>query len=287
MLPLLNCSPRLHSATESALFTVIATSEDEGNDWKVKMLPVGLPHSGDKANYSTLGYATVRQAPNGVIHILSTLTHPPIHYELNEAWLFNQEAPPNQASQAAPSSRLHVASGSGQHSPAMTPAASLSRAVRSTFEEHAADGSVRASWTATYGPGVPRGYALDGALNTFYPGGSQVEYAATFVDGQPVDQRLYENDGRLLWQWDHDHTFGNSTLVQYWDTHGGTLKPRLRSTWLNRAQARDWAMVPTNTPKSFRFDGLVADGPAVIFDLDGKPIAKSSFAQGELVQPTA
>ncbi len=41
------------------------------------------------ARIGTLGYVTARQAPNGVIHILTTETQPCLHYELNEAWIFS------------------------------------------------------------------------------------------------------------------------------------------------------------------------------------------------------
>ena len=46
----------------------------QGKSWKIKPLPIALPHETDLKNFGTLGYSTVRQAPNGVIHILSTMT---------------------------------------------------------------------------------------------------------------------------------------------------------------------------------------------------------------------
>ena len=130
---------------------------------------------------------------------------------------------------------------------------------------------------------MPRGYALDGPLTTFYPGTGQKEYAAVYADGRPLTQQFFDANGNgLLWRWEHDLARGNSSLVQYWD--GDASRPRLRSQWLHRAHARDWARVPTNKPASFRFDGLVADGPALIFGVDGALAASSKFEQGELVQ---
>jgi hypothetical protein len=41
----------------------------------------------------TLGYAVARQAPNGIIHLIATMTSPCLHYELNEAWILHGGAP--------------------------------------------------------------------------------------------------------------------------------------------------------------------------------------------------
>ncbi len=67
----------------------VAISADNGNTWRIKSLPVTLPHEGDRLA-GTLGYATVRQGPNGIIHVLTTMTHPCVHYEFNEAWVYSE-----------------------------------------------------------------------------------------------------------------------------------------------------------------------------------------------------
>ena len=47
------------------------------------------PH--EKPEYAheppTLGYTALRQAPNGMIHLISTMNTPCLHFEFNEAWL--------------------------------------------------------------------------------------------------------------------------------------------------------------------------------------------------------
>jgi len=68
----------------------IAISYDNGKNWKFKKIPIAFPHY-IRPPYPTLGYVTVRQAPNGVIHILSTTNFPNLHYEFNEAWLNSDE----------------------------------------------------------------------------------------------------------------------------------------------------------------------------------------------------
>ena len=66
----------------------VALSTNNGASWRIKTLPVQLPNH-ERGTNGTLGYVTARQAPNGVIHILTTETQPCLHYELNEAWIFS------------------------------------------------------------------------------------------------------------------------------------------------------------------------------------------------------
>jgi formylglycine-generating enzyme required for sulfatase activity len=54
-----------------------ALSDDDGDTWKTRTLP-GL---------KTVGYVTATQAPNGVIHIVTSKSEPERHIELNEAWV--------------------------------------------------------------------------------------------------------------------------------------------------------------------------------------------------------
>jgi formylglycine-generating enzyme required for sulfatase activity len=55
----------------------VALSDDEGETWKTRQLP----------NIVTVGYTTATQAPNGVIHIVTSKNDPALHIELNEAWV--------------------------------------------------------------------------------------------------------------------------------------------------------------------------------------------------------
>ncbi|MDD2618017.1 MAG: sialidase family protein, partial [Bacteroidales bacterium] len=70
---------------------VVGISKDNGQTWHIKPLPVQLPQR-HRPPHGSLGYSTARQAPNGVIHILTTANFPPIHYELNEAWIWSDLA---------------------------------------------------------------------------------------------------------------------------------------------------------------------------------------------------
>jgi hypothetical protein len=55
----------------------VGLSDDDGATWKTRTLP-GL---------KTVGYVTATQAPNGVIHIVTSKSEPEKHIELNERWV--------------------------------------------------------------------------------------------------------------------------------------------------------------------------------------------------------
>jgi len=55
----------------------VAISDDDGQSWKTRQLP----------HIVTVGYTTATQAANGVIHIVTSKNSPPLHIELNEAWV--------------------------------------------------------------------------------------------------------------------------------------------------------------------------------------------------------
>ena len=127
----------------------VALSPDEGSSWQLRFLPVGLPHEVDvlehATNFSTLGYSTVRQAPYGQIHVLSTMTHPCLHYEFNEAWvLANSTCLSGGRSCDALGGRDMVEGGrGGEDSIGSTPR--VSKSHREIFKELRSEGTLRAT----------------------------------------------------------------------------------------------------------------------------------------------
>jgi hypothetical protein len=183
----------------------VAISADNGGTWHIKALPVTLPHEGDRL-VGTLGYATVRQAPNGVIHVLTTMTHPCVHYEFNEAWIYSNDGdvPPETAGGTVQS-----------------------------FSEHHPGGGLRATWSARV---TPNGrYLLDGLETTFHENGHK-EYEATWVSGRRTGtETFWSQDGRKVWSWTHDP--GNNTST--WDHYWNNGRKRVESTWNTHPVARD------------------------------------------------
>jgi hypothetical protein len=184
---------------------IVAISADSAKTWRIKRLPVELPHETDRKQ-GTLGYATVRQAPNGVLHVLATMTHPCLHYEFNEAWVMSDQG-------GAPSP-----SDGGE--------------VRSYIEKYA-DGAVRARWSARIcGNGR---YLLDGVETSFYANGSK-EHEVTYRNGRKRGtETFWGPDGDKMWSWTHEPEQNTSTWVHYWSNG----RKWIESHWNTQPRARD------------------------------------------------
>jgi hypothetical protein len=184
---------------------IVAISNDNGENWHIKRLPVELPHDSDR-KFGTLGYATVRQAPNGVIHVLATMTHPCLHYEFNEAWVFSKEGD--------------------------TAAESNGGTIRQ-YRETYPDGHLRATWSARI---CPNGrYLLDGMAATYYQNGNK-EHEVTYKAGRKIGSETFWNiDGINLWSWTHRPDQNTSIWVHYWNNG----RERIESNWDTRPTARD------------------------------------------------
>ena len=184
---------------------IVAISTDKAASWHIKRLPVELPHETDRKR-GTLGYATVRQAPNGVIHLLATMTHPCLHYEFNEAWIISDG---NDISPEATGGSLK------------------------TFAEKYPSGEVRVTWSARI---CPNGrYLLNGPETSFYENG-QKEHDVTYENGRKTGvETFWTADGTKLWSWTHHPENNTSTWVHYW----ANGRKRIQSNWLTQPKARD------------------------------------------------
>ncbi len=183
----------------------VAISTNQGASWHIKPLPVELPKH-DLRKHGTVGYVTARQAPNGVIHVLTTVTQPCLDYELNEAWLWSD------AGDVAPET------GGGQ--------------IRK-FAETYPNGAKRATWSARI---CPNGrYLLDGLETDFYESGRQ-EHEVTYASGRKTgEETFWSPDGTKIWSWQHDLKNHHSVWTQYWPNG----RKRVESTWNTRPEARD------------------------------------------------
>jgi formylglycine-generating enzyme required for sulfatase activity len=151
----------------------VALSDDDGATWKTRRLP-GL---------TTVGYTTATEAPNGVIHIVTSKCVPPVHIELNETWVM--EGGPPAAWPADP------------------------RGARE-YREHYSDGSPRATWNA--GVASDGRYVLDGRQVFYYPNG-QKQWESTYRSGRKTGvetwwnaagakqwERTFRADGTWVWR---------------------------------------------------------------------------------------
>lgn len=183
----------------------VAISTNNGADWRIKNLPVTLPHHEDR-KFGTLGYVTARQAPDGVIHLLTTMTQPCAHYELNEAWVFSDAA------------EVAVETTGG---------------TVKNFSEKYSNGQTRSQWSARI---CPQGrYLLEGRATEFYPDGRK-QHQATYLSGRKTGtETSWAADGKIIWRWKHDLKTDRSVWTQFWPNG----KKKLESTWNTRPTARD------------------------------------------------
>jgi hypothetical protein len=183
----------------------VAISTNNGASWHIKSLPVQLPNH-ERGTNGTLGYVTARQAPNGVIHILTTETQPCLHYELNEAWVF---------------------SGKGDLAPETT-----GGSVK-TFSEKFPNGKVRSQWSARVCPGGR--YLLDGAETDYYENGKK-QHEVTYASGRKTGgETFWSPDGKKLWAWSHDLKHNRSVWTQFWPNG----QRKVESAWVTKPEARD------------------------------------------------
>jgi antitoxin component YwqK of YwqJK toxin-antitoxin module len=219
----------------------VALSTDNGMSWTIKPLPVALKH--EHRLHKTVGYTTVRQSPNGLIHVFVTMTHPCLHYEFNEAWITDSIA--------------------GDIIPENT-----GGKVKS-YKEKYPDGKIRATWNARITPGGR--YLLNGREKCYYPNG-KIQREVVWENGRPKgEETFWAPDGARIWSWNHDLANNTSTWT-HWYLSG---QKRLESEWNTNPTARD---LPER-----HFLGLIAHGKAMHWDESGRKSDEYTFVNGNRV----
>jgi formylglycine-generating enzyme required for sulfatase activity len=182
----------------------VALSEDEGESWRVKRIPMAQSHESDR-KAATLGYSAVRQAPNGMIHLITSMNTPCLHFEMNESWILSDDDA--EATDAdLMSSRAKSVAG-----------------VKACMETYPT-GRTKARWEA--GIGNDGRYLLHGPQVCYFETG-QKQYEARFSFGKKVGQEtLWRADGSIQWQWQHRED-GSSVWTQYWENG----RKKAQSTW--------------------------------------------------------
>jgi len=206
----------------------VALSTNNGASWRIKTLPVQLPNH-ERGSNGTLGYVTARQAPNGVIHFLTTETQPCLHYELNEAWIWSDVgdlAPENSGG--------HV-----EH-----------------FLDKFPNGKTRSRWSARI---CPNGrYLLYGQEIDYYETGAKQHEVAYWNGRKTGEETFWSPDGTKLWNWAHDLKHNRGVWTRYWP-NGKTM---FESTWNTKPTARDlnrsfFGLIADGPAKQWNEDGAL------------------------------
>jgi hypothetical protein len=206
----------------------VALSTNNGATWRIKTLPVQLPNH-ERGTNGTLGYVTARQAPNGVIHILTTETQPCLHYELNEAWIWSDAGD-------------------------LTPENSGGKIKK--FSEKYPNGKIRSQWSARI---CPNGrYLLDGKETDFYETGAK-QHEVTYKNGRKNGtETFWSPNGDKIWTWERHLKNNTATRTQFWPNG----KMKLESNWNTNPQARDlqrnfFGYVAEGSAKTWNEDGAL------------------------------
>lgn len=183
----------------------VALSADNGHTWHIKTLPVQLP-AHHRIENPSLGYTTACQAANGVIHILSTVTLPCLHYELNEAWILSE------CGDILPEKK----GGSIKH-----------------FSELYKSGHLKSKWTARI---CPNGrYLLHGKMFDYYDNG-KIQHIASYVNGRKNgEETFWSKEGVKLWSWKRDLEKNQGIWTHYWPNGVKAIE----SNWNLMPEARD------------------------------------------------
>ncbi len=191
----------------------VALSDDEGGTWHVKRLALALPHEvrqipkvnpdwgGAENDFATIGYCAAAQAPDGVIHLMTSMNHPSQHFAMNEAWILSDVTGEANATVTGPAAGPVV-----QH------------------EERYADGTLKATWGSRRAANGE--YVLQGPQTWHFRDG-QKQYEATYAFGRKVGtETRWDTAGRRLWTWEHRDD-GTSIWTHFW--WNGRKKDQ--STW--------------------------------------------------------
>lgn len=219
----------------------VAISKDNGKTWHYKELPYGLPHR-ERTMLPTLGYSTVRQAPDGTICVLATTSRPGYELEFNEEWIYSDLKD-------------------------ITPAVVSGKCMKTV--ERYADGSKKAEWTG--GTTAEGRYLLNGKCTDYYPSGKK-QHEAVYENGRKTGtEMLWNEDGTPVWKWERNLKTGTAT----WTKYHANGKPAIVSNWnLNP--------VPRDVKTTMTYIGYEAQGPSTHYDEQGNVTARYMFDRGEV-----
>lgn len=242
----------------------VALSEDEGKTWRIKALPGAEEHEdADKRaalRGATIGYSVARQAPNGVIHLITSMNQQALHFALNEAWVLSEDAttPPGALRDQRDTPRDQDVALRGEPNAlrrepgALHGESGTTRVTRvERYEERWSDGSLRAAWSG--GTADNGRWLLHGTETWYYADGSK-RWEATYEFGRKVGVESYwREDGSREWSRTH-RSDGTTVWTHYWPNG----KKRTESTWR----------------------GMRAEGEALAWDADGRLVHRVVFEDG-------
>ncbi len=214
----------------------VALSSDEGKTWRIKKLPGTLISTDKKAaakmGGGTLGYVSLAQSENGMIHLITSKNSPALHFEFNEAWILDS-------------------SNTKDYSGIMNSKAHKIFKLK-TYTEKYPDGKIRCKYSG--GIANDGRFLLDGKEEWFYENG-KLKYTVNYKLGKRVGaEEYYSKNGKI--KWGRDFSNNVFTWIQYW--RNGNKKSE--SHWKNfhcDGVALLWNRAGTLIQKGIFVDGVL------------------------------
>ncbi|MHC4193821.1 MAG: SUMF1/EgtB/PvdO family nonheme iron enzyme, partial [Planctomycetota bacterium] len=196
-----------HPASITEKGSYVASSNDDGENWSIKKLPGAELH--EEEPVITIGYSVARQAPNGMIHLITSMNTCALHFTFNEAWLLAKDTRQEKMSDA----ELMKNS-----------ASSISRVK--AYRENYPDGKKRIEFRG--GIGDDGRFLLHGRETWYYPDGT-TQRQGDYDKGRKIATETYwSKDRSKNWTWEHKED-GSSMWTQYWPNG----RKKAESTWKN------------------------------------------------------
>ncbi len=180
-----NPHDQLHGPKTAGAY--VALSSDDGRTWTMKRLP----------SFTTVGYVTSCQGPDGLIHLVTSKNHPNYEIVLNEAWVLDANAGPSGDPTSISAVHRH----------------------REFWPGH----KLRAEWSS--GQANDGEFLLDGPETFYFPDG-RVQWSAHFHLGQKTGaETFFRSNGSKIWEkdWNGNHwtwrifdASGHLTAVSRW-----------------------------------------------------------------------
>ena len=222
----------------------LAYSEDEARTWTIKKLPGAQPHehahiAKKSKNAGMIGYSTLRQGPNKLIHLVTTVNHPNLHFVFNEAWLLQTGAETSEV-------------------PA-EPAATKMGSVRK-YKKYYPNGNIKCVHSG--GTADTGRFLLHGNEKWYYENGNN-KWHVRYDKGKKVGKETcWAEDGNVIWSWIHKED-GTSIWTHWWPN--GQRKSE--STWRNHkceGKAMRWARDGKVVDTVEFLGGMPADSPPFV-----------------------
>ena len=190
----------------------VALSSDDGKTWHIKKIPGVQPHEEAKnakeLGGGTLGYSVARQAPNGIIHLITSMNTPCLEFAFNEAWIMSPEDRDTSEKNLLKNTATGI------------------KDVKK-YEEKYPNGQLKAVWHA--GIGNDGRYLLNGIKTWYYSNGNK-QWEAAYDKGEAKGIEVYwDEDGNKTWSWIHRED-GTSTWYHWYKNK----RKKSESTWKNK-----------------------------------------------------